>query len=135
MFLTIWQVHSELRKWLQANTSPEVAATTRIIYGGIHLFYPSSYSCLCPCAIQALSQFWNLAKWSNRCPLFSYLPIEQCQQFSLTLVLGQGPPSLDKRVAMSSGLYGCLLACWISHSGETEARKLSCESTPLPTMP
>jgi triosephosphate isomerase len=28
------EVHSELRKWLQANTSPEVAATTRIIYGG-----------------------------------------------------------------------------------------------------
>ncbi|GFY82174.1 triosephosphate isomerase [Actinidia rufa] len=27
-------VHFELRKWLQANTSPEVAATTRIIYGG-----------------------------------------------------------------------------------------------------
>ncbi|KAJ0031449.1 hypothetical protein Pint_13555 [Pistacia integerrima] len=29
------EVHSELRKWLHANTSPEVAATTRIIYGGI----------------------------------------------------------------------------------------------------
>ncbi|XP_057475678.1 triosephosphate isomerase, cytosolic-like [Actinidia eriantha] len=28
------EVHFELRKWLQANTSPEVAATTRIIYGG-----------------------------------------------------------------------------------------------------
>jgi len=28
------EVHSELRKWLQANISPEVAATTRIIYGG-----------------------------------------------------------------------------------------------------
>ncbi|CAL5322503.1 unnamed protein product [Camellia sinensis] len=28
------EVHAELRKWLQANTSPEVAATTRIIYGG-----------------------------------------------------------------------------------------------------
>ncbi|CAK9135621.1 unnamed protein product [Ilex paraguariensis] len=26
-------VHSELRKWLQVNTSPEVAATIRIIYG------------------------------------------------------------------------------------------------------
>ncbi|CAK7325697.1 unnamed protein product [Dovyalis caffra] len=26
-------VHFELRKWLHANTSPEVAATTRIIYG------------------------------------------------------------------------------------------------------
>ncbi|KAK3029728.1 hypothetical protein RJ639_039137 [Escallonia herrerae] len=28
------EVHSELRKWLHVNTSPEVAATTRIIYGG-----------------------------------------------------------------------------------------------------
>ncbi|KAL6980533.1 Triosephosphate isomerase, cytosolic, partial [Sarracenia purpurea var. burkii] len=28
------EVHFELRKWLQANTSTEVAATTRIIYGG-----------------------------------------------------------------------------------------------------
>ncbi|XP_021910469.1 triosephosphate isomerase, cytosolic [Carica papaya] len=28
------EVHSELRKWLSANTSPEVASTTRIIYGG-----------------------------------------------------------------------------------------------------
>ena len=28
------EVHSELRNWLHANTSPEVAATTRIIYGG-----------------------------------------------------------------------------------------------------
>ncbi|EOY18135.1 Triosephosphate isomerase isoform 1 [Theobroma cacao] len=28
------EVHSELRKWLQANVSPEVAASTRIIYGG-----------------------------------------------------------------------------------------------------
>lgn len=28
------EVHCELRKWLQVNTSPEVAATTRIIYGG-----------------------------------------------------------------------------------------------------
>ncbi|KAK3407585.1 hypothetical protein EUGRSUZ_J00008 [Eucalyptus grandis] len=28
------EVHCELRKWLHANTSPEVAATTRIIYGG-----------------------------------------------------------------------------------------------------
>ncbi|XP_041012590.1 triosephosphate isomerase, cytosolic [Juglans microcarpa x Juglans regia] len=28
------EVHSELRKWLHANTSSEVAATTRIIYGG-----------------------------------------------------------------------------------------------------
>ncbi|KAF2296067.1 hypothetical protein GH714_035964 [Hevea brasiliensis] len=28
------RVHSELRKWLKASTSPEVAATTRIIYGG-----------------------------------------------------------------------------------------------------
>lgn len=28
------EVHFELRKWLGANTSPEVAATTRIIYGG-----------------------------------------------------------------------------------------------------
>ncbi|XP_021813694.1 triosephosphate isomerase, cytosolic [Prunus avium] len=28
------EVHFELRKWLQANVSPEVAATTRIIYGG-----------------------------------------------------------------------------------------------------
>ncbi|KAA8534202.1 hypothetical protein F0562_031605 [Nyssa sinensis] len=28
------EVHSELRKWLQVNTSPEIAATTRIIYGG-----------------------------------------------------------------------------------------------------
>ncbi|KAJ6987108.1 triosephosphate isomerase, cytosolic [Populus alba] len=28
------EVHYELRKWLQENTSPEVAATTRIIYGG-----------------------------------------------------------------------------------------------------
>ncbi|XP_059458048.1 triosephosphate isomerase, cytosolic [Corylus avellana] len=28
------EVHFELRKWLHANTSPEVAATTRIIYGG-----------------------------------------------------------------------------------------------------
>ncbi|KAF5453552.1 hypothetical protein F2P56_028449 [Juglans regia] len=27
-------VHFELRKWLHANTSPEVAAATRIIYGG-----------------------------------------------------------------------------------------------------
>ncbi|XP_044471213.1 triosephosphate isomerase, cytosolic isoform X2 [Mangifera indica] len=28
------EVHSELRKWLHTNTNPEVAATTRIIYGG-----------------------------------------------------------------------------------------------------
>ncbi|KAJ9175723.1 hypothetical protein P3X46_014251 [Hevea brasiliensis] len=28
------EVHSELRKWLKESTSPEVAATTRIIYGG-----------------------------------------------------------------------------------------------------
>ncbi|XP_059666255.1 triosephosphate isomerase, cytosolic [Cornus florida] len=28
------EVHCGLRKWLQMNTSPEVAATTRIIYGG-----------------------------------------------------------------------------------------------------
>jgi len=28
------EVHFGLRKWLQVNTSPEVAATTRIIYGG-----------------------------------------------------------------------------------------------------
>ncbi|XVE99569.1 hypothetical protein REPUB_Repub03eG0210500 [Reevesia pubescens] len=28
------EVHCELRKWLQANVSPEVAASTRIIYGG-----------------------------------------------------------------------------------------------------
>ncbi|XP_044462165.1 triosephosphate isomerase, cytosolic [Mangifera indica] len=28
------EVHFELRKWLHANISPEVAATTRIIYGG-----------------------------------------------------------------------------------------------------
>ncbi|KAL5734703.1 hypothetical protein ACOSP7_032564 [Xanthoceras sorbifolium] len=28
------EVHFELRKWLHANTSPEIAATTRIIYGG-----------------------------------------------------------------------------------------------------
>ncbi|OMO96833.1 Triosephosphate isomerase [Corchorus olitorius] len=28
------EVHSELRKWLQANISAEVAASTRIIYGG-----------------------------------------------------------------------------------------------------
>ncbi|KAL5561836.1 hypothetical protein UlMin_031583 [Ulmus minor] len=28
------EVHFELRKWLQANISPEVAASTRIIYGG-----------------------------------------------------------------------------------------------------
>ncbi|KAH7537199.1 hypothetical protein FEM48_Zijuj03G0066900 [Ziziphus jujuba var. spinosa] len=28
------EVHFELRKWLQANVSPDVAATTRIIYGG-----------------------------------------------------------------------------------------------------
>ena len=28
------EVHCELRKWLHANTSPEVAASTRIIYGG-----------------------------------------------------------------------------------------------------
>jgi len=28
------EVHFELRKWLAANTSPDVASTTRIIYGG-----------------------------------------------------------------------------------------------------
>ncbi|KAG9454685.1 hypothetical protein H6P81_007589 [Aristolochia fimbriata] len=28
------EVHNELRKWLHANVSPDVAATTRIIYGG-----------------------------------------------------------------------------------------------------
>ncbi|KAK6135862.1 hypothetical protein DH2020_030180 [Rehmannia glutinosa] len=28
------EVHFELRKWLQTNVSPEVAASTRIIYGG-----------------------------------------------------------------------------------------------------
>ncbi|KAK8662414.1 hypothetical protein V6N13_091991 [Hibiscus sabdariffa] len=28
------EVHSELRKWLQANVSPDVVASTRIIYGG-----------------------------------------------------------------------------------------------------
>ncbi|XP_051143169.1 triosephosphate isomerase, cytosolic [Andrographis paniculata] len=28
------EVHSELRKWLHKNVSPEVAASTRIIYGG-----------------------------------------------------------------------------------------------------
>ncbi|XWS65992.1 hypothetical protein CRYUN_Cryun05aG0161800 [Craigia yunnanensis] len=28
------EVHSELRKWLQGNVSPEVAASPRIIYGG-----------------------------------------------------------------------------------------------------
>ncbi|WCJ19618.1 triosephosphate isomerase [Euphorbia peplus] len=28
------EVHFELRKWLQANISPEVASSTRIIYGG-----------------------------------------------------------------------------------------------------
>ncbi|KAL2558219.1 Triosephosphate isomerase [Forsythia ovata] len=28
------EVHAELRKWLHANVSPEVAASTRIIYGG-----------------------------------------------------------------------------------------------------
>jgi len=28
------EVHNELRKWLAANVSPEVAASTRIIYGG-----------------------------------------------------------------------------------------------------
>nr|P48495.1 RecName: Full=Triosephosphate isomerase, cytosolic; Short=TIM; Short=Triose-phosphate isomerase [Petunia x hybrida]CAA58230.1 triosephosphate isomerase [Petunia x hybrida] len=28
------EVHAELRKWLAANVSPEVAASTRIIYGG-----------------------------------------------------------------------------------------------------
>ncbi|KAJ0101871.1 hypothetical protein Patl1_06398 [Pistacia atlantica] len=32
------EVHSELRKWLHANTSPEVAETTRIIYGGISFY-------------------------------------------------------------------------------------------------
>lgn len=31
---SVQQVHCELRKWLHANTSPEVAAKTRIIYGG-----------------------------------------------------------------------------------------------------
>uniref|UniRef100_A0A5B7B5J4 Triosephosphate isomerase, cytosolic n=1 Tax=Davidia involucrata TaxID=16924 RepID=A0A5B7B5J4_DAVIN len=30
----VQEVHSELRKWLHVNTSPQVAATTRIIYGG-----------------------------------------------------------------------------------------------------
>ncbi|KAJ0044489.1 hypothetical protein Pint_06318 [Pistacia integerrima] len=33
------EVHSELRKWLHANTSPEVAETTRIIYGGLQLSF------------------------------------------------------------------------------------------------
>ncbi|KAL8539057.1 hypothetical protein ACS0TY_000882 [Phlomoides rotata] len=28
------EVHNELRKWLQANVNPQVAASTRIIYGG-----------------------------------------------------------------------------------------------------
>ncbi len=28
------EVHEELRKWLSANVSPEVADATRIIYGG-----------------------------------------------------------------------------------------------------
>ncbi|XP_047328767.1 triosephosphate isomerase, cytosolic [Impatiens glandulifera] len=28
------EVHNELRKWLHANVSPDVASTTRIIYGG-----------------------------------------------------------------------------------------------------
>ncbi|OIC46761.1 triose-phosphate isomerase, partial [Acinetobacter baumannii] len=28
------EVHYELRNWLKVNVSPEVAATTRIIYGG-----------------------------------------------------------------------------------------------------
>ncbi|TQE01190.1 hypothetical protein C1H46_013213 [Malus baccata] len=31
---SIQQVHFELRKWLQANVSSEVAASTWIIYGG-----------------------------------------------------------------------------------------------------
>lgn len=31
---SVQQVHCELRKWLHANTSPEVASKTRIIYGG-----------------------------------------------------------------------------------------------------
>ena len=33
--LWLWtQVHDELRKWLAKNVSADVAATTRIIYGG-----------------------------------------------------------------------------------------------------
>ena len=31
------QVHFELRKWFHANVSPEVAATIRIIYGGLFI--------------------------------------------------------------------------------------------------
>jgi len=31
-------VHASLRDWLKINVSPEVAESTRIIYGGIYIF-------------------------------------------------------------------------------------------------
>lgn len=37
------QVHSELRKWLHNNAGAEVAASTRIIYGGTSLLFGLLY--------------------------------------------------------------------------------------------
>ncbi|KAL5539022.1 hypothetical protein UlMin_045329 [Ulmus minor] len=39
------EVHFELRKWLQANINPKVAASTRIIYGGILFYFFQYLSC------------------------------------------------------------------------------------------
>lgn len=35
-FVLCWQVHANLRDWLKTNVSPEVAESTRIIYGGMY---------------------------------------------------------------------------------------------------
>ena len=43
------QVHCELRKWLHNNAGAEVAASTRIIYGGMllfHIHFPYPYCLL-----------------------------------------------------------------------------------------
>jgi triosephosphate isomerase len=36
-FAVFVQVHANLREWLKTNVSPEVAETTRIIYGGMYI--------------------------------------------------------------------------------------------------
>lgn len=50
-FPLLWQVHSELRKWLRDNVGVEVASSTRIIYGG-------NYFCF---AVELTFANWHLA--------------------------------------------------------------------------
>jgi hypothetical protein len=106
-FTRLSQVHASLRDWLKTNVNPEVADSTRIIYGGMHFL--SSWVVMAAVSSSYMTKYMfslPLHRFCDCCQLRGVGRTTRCRRFPSWWCFVEGKEQLMSCLFVNHRTYG-----------------------------